>query len=306
MTSCKIIYYELTKDGWKKRFREISFSPKEIDPVKCVLTFRKIASKYHENIGYEPHKTYSNGVYTYYNKPYKGKATVLDMNSAYLWALTQPLADWQTRTEVDKNDILKGEFDFYSFENGLHCYMVYKKDMTRLIGSSCWAGVKIYGYKSKLYYQETAKELYRLKCEVDKEKYKNVANIAIGCMHKRSEKQNNTTLAASLYAFFAWYIDDLVEKFTKKKYNVIMITTDSIKIQGDYNESDNIVELGDKLGQFKYEYNGEAEYITSGHYIESKVKWKGKPKYLIKGNKICNFIENVEEELEVYEEYAII
>lgn len=305
LTGCKIVYYELDGTGWKKRLRQISFSPKEIDPVRCVLTFRKIASKFKENIGYEPYKVYSNGVYSYYNKSYKGETTVLDMNSAYLWALSQPLADWETATEVSKEDIFKGEYDFYSFENKLHCQMIYKEDYTRLAGASIWAGTKIYGYKGRLYYQNTIKELYRLKCNVDKERYKNVANIAIGCMHKRSGTQNNTTLAASLYAFFAWYIDNLVEKFTKKGYNVIMITTDSIKIRGKYNESDNLVELGPELGQFKYEYNGEAEYITAGHYVEDKVKWKGKPKYLISGNKICNFIDNIEEELSIYEKYAI-
>ena len=124
-------------------------------------------------------------------------------------------------------------------------------------------------------------------------------------MHKRVGKQNNSTLAASLYAFFAWYIDNLVAKFQKKGYNVIMITTDSIKIAGDYNESDNLVEIGSGLGQFKYEYIGEAEYFTAGHYVEKEVKWKGKPKYMIKGHQLCNFIENVEEELSIYEEFAI-
>lgn len=304
-SGCKLIYYDLTETGWKKRLRQISFSPKEIDPVRCVLTFKKIANSFGELLPFEPDKKYSNGVYTYFNKPYKGKTTVLDMNSAYLWALSQPLADWDTCTEIKKEDVVKGEYDFYSFENDLHCQMVYKLDYTRLAGASIWAGSKVYGYKASRHYVKTAEELYRLKCEVDKERYKNVANVAIGCMHKRSGKQNNTTLAASLYAFFAWHIDNLVAKFSDKGYNVIMVTTDSIKIQGEYNEEDNLVEIGPGLGQFKYEYSGEAEYITSGHYQEDKVKWKGKPKYMIDGNNICLFVENIEKELEVYEKYAI-
>lgn len=296
----------MTKQGWRKRLRQISFSPREIDPVKCVLTFKKIAKSFNELLPFEPNKVYTNGVYTYFKKPYKGKATVLDMNSAYLWALSQPLADWDTATEVSFEDVFKGEYDYYSFENDLHCQMIYKLDYTRLAGAGIWANTKIYGYKASRHYVETAKELYRLKCEVNKEKYKNVANITIGCMHKRNGKQNNTTLAASLYAYFAWYIDNLVEKFESKGYNVIMITTDSIKIAGDYNEADNLVELGNGLGQFKYEYSGEAEYLTSGHYQEDKIKWKGKPKYLIKGNKVCKFVENLEEELAIYEKYAIV
>ena len=230
----------------------------------------------------------------------------MDMNSAYLWALSQPLADWETQTEVDPRDVFKGEFDFYSYENELHCEMIYKLDYDRLAGANLWAGTKVYGYKASRHYVKTAEELYRLKCFVNKEKYKNVANIAIGCMHKQSGKQNNSTLAASLYAFFTWFIDDLVMKFTKKKYKVVMITTDSIKIQGEYNEADNLVPLGPGLGQFKYEYSGIAEYLSAGHYEESKVKWKGKPQYMIKGNKICKFVENIEEELKIYEEYAII
>lgn len=227
------------------------------------------------------------------------------MNSAYLWALTQPLADWETRIEVDQSDVFNGTYDYYCFENALHCEMYYKKDINRMVAAMLWADVKIYGYKSRLYYQETAKELYRLKCEVNKERYKNVANIAVGCMHKRSGNQNNTTLAASLYAYFAWYIDNLVENFSKKGYNVIMITTDSIKIQGKYNPEDNLVEIGNGLGQFKIEYEGEAKYITQGHYEESTVKWKGKPLYMQLGYPKCQFIDNLKEERSIYEKFAI-
>lgn len=304
-SGCRIIYYDFNGEKWAKKLRQISFSPREIDPVKCVLTFRKIASKYNENIGYEPSKIYTNGVYTYYKKAYSGYVTVLDMNSAYLYALTQPLANWETRQEVSQSAVFKQEYDYYCFENDLHCEMFYKEDMDRMIAAMLWANVKIYGYKAKLYYQQTARELYRLKCEVNKEKYKNVANIAVGCMHKRSGKQNNTTLAASLYAWFAWYIDNLVEKFEKKGYNVIMITTDSIKIVGKYNQDDNIIEIGSKLGQFKVEYEGEAKYISEGHYKESKVKWKGKPLYMQEGFTKCNFIENIKEEKKIYEKFAI-
>lgn len=269
------------------------------------MTFRKIASKYNENIPYEPSKIYTNGVYTYYKRAYSGYVTVLDMNSAYLYALTQPLADWETRQEVSVKEVLDKSYDYYCFENEFHCEMFYKEDKDRMIAAMLWINVKIYGYKSKLYYQQTARELYRLKCEVNKEKYKNVANIAVGCMHKRSGKQNNTTLAASLYAWFAWYIDNLVEKFTKMKYNVIMITTDSIKIEGKYHPEDNIIELGTGLGQFKVEYEGEAKYISEGHYEESKVKWKGKPLYMQEGYTKCQFVDNIKEERKIYEKYAI-
>lgn len=303
---CKLIYYEMVDNKVKKRLREISFSPREIDPVKCVLTFRKIASEYGENIGYEPNKKYTNGVYTYYKGRYDGYVTVLDMNSAYNWALMQPLADYTTQTECTLNDVYNEKYDFYSFENDLYCQMFYKKDIDRMIAASLWADVRIYGYKSKLYYQETCKELYRLKKEVNKEKYKNVVNIAVGCMHKRNGKQNNTTIAASLYAYFAWYIDDLVNRFENKGYNVVMVTTDSIKIKGQYHPEDNLVTIGDGLGEFKYEYMGEAKYMSVGHYIENKEKWKGKPEYMAKGMPRCKFVEDIEKEKKIYETYAII
>ena len=231
---------------------------------------------------------------------------MLDMNSAYLYALTQPLADWTTRAEVTQKDVFNKTYDYYCFENDLHCEMFYKEDIVRMTGAMLWADVKIYGYKAKLYYQKTARELYRLKCEINKERYKNVANIAIGCMHKRSEKQNNTTLAASLYSWFAWYIDNLVAKFENKGYNVIMITTDSIKIKGKYNLKDDIIEIGNGLGQFKVEYEGDANYISEGHYIENKVKWKGKPLYLQEGFTKCSFIDNIRREKNIYEKYAIV
>lgn len=227
------------------------------------------------------------------------------MNSAYLWALSQPLADWETMTEISQDEVFKKSYDYYCFENALHCEMFYKEDTNRMVAAMLWADVKIYGYKSRLYYQNTVKELYRLKCEVDKEKYKNVANIAVGCMHKRSGKQNNTTLAASLYAYFAWYIDNLVEKFSEKGYNVIMITTDSIKVEGKYNIEDNLIEIGTGLGQFKVEYEGEAKYITQGHYEESKTKWKGKPLYMQMGFTKCSFIDNIKEERKIYEKFAV-
>ena len=303
-SGCRIIYYEL-EDKIKKRLREISFSPREIDPLKCVLTFRKIAGTYNENIPYEPHKRYTNGIYTYYKGEYKGYVTVLDMNSAYLYALSQPLADWETRTEVTRKEVYNKDYDFYCFENDLWCEMFYKEDQEEMLGAMLWADVKIYGYKAKLYYQKTVKELYRLKTTVNKEKYKNVANIAVGCMHKRSGKQNNTTLAASLYAWFAWYVDKLVALFKSKGYNVIMITTDSIKIAGRYNLEDNLVTIGDGLGEFKIEYEGEANYYSVGHYEENKVKWKGKPLYIIEGYTKCKFVEDIEKEKLVYEKYAI-
>lgn len=269
------------------------------------MTFRKIANSYNENIPYEPHKYYTNGIYTYYKKPYSGYVTVLDMNSAYLYALSQPLADWTTRTEVSRKEVYEQAYDFYSFENELNCEMFYKKSQKEMLGAMLWSDVKIYGYKAKNYYQNTVKELYRLKTQVNKEKYKNVANIAVGCMHKRSGRQNNTTLAASLYAWFAFYIDDLVAKFEKKGYNVIMITTDSIKIAGEYNQEDNLVSIGNGLGEFKIEYQGQANYYSIGHYEEDKVKWKGKPLYMIEGYTKCQFIDNIEEEKKVYEKYAI-
>lgn len=289
-----------------KRFREISFQKKEIDPVRCVLTFRKIAAEYGELLPYEPDKAFSNGVYTYYKGRYKGYSTALDMNSAYLYALKQPLADWETKTECTFQDVYDQKYDFYCFENDLHCEMFYRKDYGRMLAANLWSNVKIYGYKASIHYEKTANKLYKLKKEVDKEKYKNVANIAIGCMHKHSGKQNNSTLAASLYAWFAWYIDFLVDKFEKKGYRVIMITTDSIKIRGRYNPEDNIVKLGDGLGEFKIEFEGEAEYFSEGHYRQKDdTRWKGKPQYLIEGNPVCKFIENLEKELPIYEKYAI-
>lgn len=304
-TSCRLIYYELENGRFRKKLREISFSKKDINPVKCVLTFRKIAKGYGELIEYEPNKHYTNGIYTYYTKPYKGYVTVLDMNSAYLWALSQPLADYTTRTECTFEDVRSDKYDFYCFENDIHCQMYYKENYLGMLGASLWADVKIYGYKAKRYYQETCKELYRLKTQVNKEKYKNVANIAVGCMHKHSGKQNNTTIAASLYAYFEWYINSLVEKFENKGYNVIMVTTDSIKIVGKYNTEDDLVKLGEGLGEFKVEYEGEAEYLSQGHYKENEVSWKGKPQYMIDGHPKCKFIENLEMEQDIYEKYAI-
>jgi hypothetical protein len=299
------VYYDLVETGVKKRLREISFTPKEINVLNCVLKFRSIAKQFGELQPYDDTPVFTNGVYTYYTKPYKGYVTVLDMNSAYLWALQQPLADVSTRTECTITDISNGTFDYYSFENDIHREMVYKLDYNKAYACNVWADVKIYGYKAKAFYKETAKELYRLKTEVDKNKYKNIANIAVGCMHKHSGKQNNTTLAASLYAYFEWYIDSLVAKFEEKGYNVIMVTTDSVKIKGKYNRDDNIVPIGDGLGEFKVEYEGEAIYQSVGHYEEATIKWKGKPKYLIDGYNRCKFVENIEEEMEVYEKYAI-
>lgn len=304
-SGCKIIYYEWENDKWHKTLRQISFSPKEIDPTQCVLDFRRIAAKYDENIGYEPDNKYTNGVYSFYKGGYNGNATVLDMNSAYLWALSQPLADWTTKVKLKIKDIWKKEYDYYLFENELHREMVYVEDEYKLQACTLWSDIKVYGFKSKLFYQETCKELYRLKTEVNKERYKNVANIAVGCMHKHSGKQNNTTIAASLYAFFEWYVKALVEKFEKYNYNVIMITTDSIKIRGIYNEEDHVVELGDGLGEFKVEYKGNAKYLTEGHYEEEKVKWKGKPQYMIEGYTKCEFVNNIEKEKKIYEKFAI-
>lgn len=304
-TSCRIVYYDF-EDGVKKRLREISFSPRDIDVVKCVLTFRKIANAYNELLEYEEKsRFFTNGIYTYFRGGYTGYVTVLDMNSAYLYALKQPLADYETRTECTREEVYSCKYDYYCFENDLYKEMVYKENTSKIIACLNWADLKIYGYKASVHYEKTANELYRLKTTVNKEKYKNVANIAIGCMHKKSGKQNNTTLAASLYAWFDWYIANLVDKFEDNGYKVIMITTDSIKIKGDYNIEDNLVKIGEGLGEFKLEYRGESKYYSEGHYEENKVKWKGKPMYLIEGYERCKFIENIDEELKIYEKYAI-
>lgn len=305
-SSCRIVYYDFYGGKWHKKLRQISFSRKEIDPVKCVLEFRKIAKSFDELVPYEPNVPYSNGVYVYYKKNYKGYVTVLDMNSAYLYALSQPLPDRRTKTPCTLSDVWTGKYDYYCFENLLHREMFYKEDKLKMQGAMLWADVKIYGFKGKVFYEKTAKELYRLKCTVNKEKYKNIANIAVGCMHKHSGKQNNTTMAAGLYAWFAWKIDNLVDKFEKKGYKVIMVNTDSIKIEGKYNRAHNLVPIGDGLGEFKVEYEGMAEYVSEGHYKEQREKWKGKPAYMIDGYPRCKFIENIEEEKEIYEKYAVI
>lgn len=305
-SSCRIVYYDFYGGKWHKKLRQISFSRKEIDPVKCVLEFRKISKSFDELVPYEPNVPYSNGVYVYYKKNYKGYVTVLDMNSAYLYALSQPLPDWRTKTPCTLSDVWAGKYDYYCFENLLHREIFYKEDKLKMQGAMLWADVKIYGFKGKVFYEKTAKELYRLKCTVNKEKYKNIANIAVGCMHKHSGKQNNTTMAAGLYAWFAWKIDNLVDKFEKKGYKVIMVNTDSIKIEGKYNRAHNLVPIGDGLGEFKVEYEGMAEYISEGHYKEQREKWKGKPAYMLDGYPRCKFIENIEEEKEIYGKYAII
>ena len=305
-SSCRIVYYDFYGGKWHKKLRQISFSRKEIDPVKCVLEFRKIAKSFDELVPYEPNVPYSNGVYVYCKKNYKGYVTVLDMNSAYLYALSQPLPDWRTKTPCTLSDVWSGKYDYYCFENLLHREIFYKEDKLKMQGAMLWADVRIYGFKGKVFYEKTAKELYRLKCTVNKEKYKNIANIAVGCMHKHSGKQNNTTMAAGLYAWFAWKIDNLVDKFEKKGYKVIMVNTDSIKIEGKYNRAHNLVPIGDGLGEFKVEYEGMAEYISEGHYKEQREKWKGKPAYMIDGYPRCKFIENLEEEKKIYEKYAVI
>lgn len=308
LTSCKLIYYELDEDlKYHKRLRQISFTGKQEEPQRCVLTFLKIAKKHKELIPFEPNAPkYDNGVYTYFSRPFRGHTTVLDMNSAYLWALTQPLPDWETKEEVDVWDAYYEKHEYYCVENDMHRKMFYYKDYEGILAASLWAGCKIYGFKASRHFEKTAEELYRLKCEVDRKKYKNVANIFVGCLHKRSGERNNTTLAAGLYALFEWKIEKLVGDFKKKGYNVIMINTDSIKIAGDYNEKDNLVEIGNGLGQFKYEYVGPAEFISEGHYKEKEEKWKGKPKYMFDGTKPLQFIDNLEEEKTIYEEYAKI
>lgn len=306
-SSCRMVYYEPHPEkGLIKRFVMVSFSRRDIVPVRCVATFQKIASGYGETLKYDPNPVYTNGIYIYYDKAYDGPVTVLDMNSAYLYALSQPLADWTTREECSMDEVISKKYDYYSFENGINREIFHKDDQLAMMAAYCWFGVRIYGFKSRLFYQRTCQELYRLKTTVNAEKYKNVANIAIGCMHKRSGKQNNATLAASLYAWFSWHIDGLVKRFQEKGYKVIMVTTDSIKVAGGYNPADGLVTLGGGLGEWKVEYTGDATYISEGHYTESREKWKGKPRYMVDGYERCTFIEKIEEEKEVIIKYAVV
>lgn len=302
VTSCKLIYFDFEDGKIKKRLREISFSDRASDPLKCVLTFKRIAQKFNEYIPKDDATVFNNGVYTYFKGKYDGEIQVYDMNSAYLWVLSQPLADFSTRQECTIKDIFNKKFDYYSFENELHKIMFYKEDIEKMKLNLFWADLKIYGYKSKVFFKNTAEELFKLK-KINPY-YKNVANLTIGCMHKKINQNNSATLASSLYAFFEWHISNLVAKLKKKGYNVIMITTDSVKIAGHYDEKDGILPIGNNLGEFKLEYEGEAKYYSIGHYFENKEKWKGKPEYLRAGYKPCLFIENIKEELPIYEDYA--
>lgn len=308
---CKIIYYDLNLKTGKlvKRYKEISFKPESAEPTKCVSEFNKIAESFGEKL--EPEvdsQHYTNQVYSFFKGKYKGETTVLDMNSAYLWALNQPLADYTTKKELTKDEVIGNkEYDYFLFENSIHRLIVYKKHITQLISCLLFENVKIYGFKSKCFFPKTVEKLFYLKKHDDSLLYKNVANIYIGCLHKRSGINNNDTLVSSLYALFHYNIETIVKKFENKGYKVIMVTTDAIKIAGSYNESDNLIQIGDGLGEFKYEFIGEANYESVGHYTEDKVKWKGKPAYLQDGNANCEFInpDKFNEEIKIYEKYAI-
>ena len=54
-----------------------------------------------------------------------------------------------------------------------------------------------------------------------------------------------------------------------------------------------------------FEFEGEAKFYSSGHYEDSSIKWKGKPMYLIEGNRRCQFIDNLKEEKKIYDKFAI-
>ena len=302
-TWCKLVYYDYEDGKIKKRLRQINFTPRELDPIKCVLKFMKIANSFNEPIPKDDSPVFHNGIYTYFKGKYNGYIEVYDMNSAYLWALTQPLADVTTKTECSIKDVIQKKYDYYSFENPLHRIMYYKEQVDDIQGAFFWDELKIYGYKSKVFFEKTAQKLYELK-KKNKQLYKNVANITVGCMHKRSGKRNSATLAASLYAYFEWYVGNLVYKLKKNKYNVIMVTTDSVKIAGHYDESSNILKIGDGLGEFKLEYKGESNYLSQGHYEEGSIKWKGMPEYLRGGGRPCKFIEELEEERGINEKFA--
>lgn len=306
-TYCKIIYREIEKDKFVIKLREINFSSKKSNVGRAVIAFRKIQQRFDEMVDYEPNKKYTNTVFSYFERPYEGLVTVLDMNSAYLHALRQPLPDHTTQTKIDLSGALSGDYDYISFENKVHTLMVHKNMRNQLIAASLFENVEIYGYKAKVFYEKTAKQLYKNKVEIDSEFWKNVANFTVGTMHKRSGKKNNTTIAAGIYAWMEYYFTNLIEKFKKKGYHIIMVNTDSIKVKGFYNKEDNLVVLGNNLGEFSIEYVGESKYISEGHYEEDKVYWKGKPRYLHDGRyKVCTFIENLEEEKEIYEKFAIV
>lgn len=305
VSSCKLIYFTFEESKLKKHFEEISFLKKVEDPSKAISTFNNIARKYNEEYEYDDFK-YTNGVYSYFDKEYRGEVVVYDRIKAYLHSLTQPLADKDSKTEISIEHYLHNphEFDYYLLENQLWSELLYHKDFESIISFFGYADIKIYGFKSKTFYKETAEDLFR-KTKKCPEKYKLAANIAVGCMHKSNGKNNRTTIAASIYALNEWYMKDLKHRLEEAGYKIIAINTDSIKIKGKYNEKDGIIDIGEELGQFRIEYQGLAKYYSVGHCEEDKVKWKGKAGYMINGNEPCMFVENLEKELKIYKEFAI-
>lgn len=320
LSECKLIYYTINTTqtkGFQKKQVMISFREKSEDPSYCIQQMNDALKKNDESLGTDPSSVTNNKVFGYYNARNSGKHTVttsLDMNSAYVNAFKQLVADWKTRTLCSYKEVKDKSYDYYQVEREddgeiTYRYMYYKENIEDVLKLLMFPNYKVYGYKGMYVAQKTLEDCYNLRF-VDKnnyKKWKNIMVIYIGTMHKRSGKNNRATIASSIYAWMEWYMGLLVKKFKEKGYKVILVNTDAIKFVGTYNNDIEEIVLGEDLGQFKIEHEGTSNFISEGHYEEgNNVKWKGVPEYMRKdGAKPCEFkYETIDKEREIYYEYA--
>lgn len=320
-SECRVIYYALKNNNIKsvqKKQVMISFRQKSEDPAYCILQMNHALKRNGESLKADPSEVTNNKIYGYYDSKYGGKhltSTSLDLNSAYIHAFKQVVADWETKTLCDVEDVKNKKYEYYQIEKirygqVTYRYMYYKENTEELLDLMYLPGYKVYGYEGIYVAQETLQECYdkRFLNKSEYKKWKNIMVIYIGTFHKRSGKNNRATIASSIYAWMEWYMSSLVQAFKDKGYKVILVNTDAIKIVGEYNTEDNLIPLGEGLGEFKVEYVGESDFITEGHYLEgNKLRWKGMPEYMRDGvTKACKYtFDTLNKEKEIYIKYAI-
>ena len=190
------------------------------------------------------------------NKKYEGQwvdAICYDINSAYAWAMCQPMPD--TSTPPKEKVIVEGEVGF-DFEG----------DIQR--SGYCSCVFKMLDYSPFTKFAE--KWFKRKKCPAQKQKAKNVLVYSVGFLQRKNPY---------LRAYIVGLCNDLIRSLIDE--NTLYCNTDSIVSLKERPD----LKIGDGLGEWKIEHKGKFAYDGFNYqWKDETIAYRGIPKTWFKKN----------------------
>lgn len=318
---CMLVFYTFGK----RNQLMLTFQRPSMTGTEAFREFKRIAKQFKEELVIDGMEGFKNKVYDYFNPKafnIESEFTSIDQNRCYSYMLMQPVADYRTKTPCSAEDVLKGDHEFYKVEGLLLSgdtvnEIVHRDDFER-INKLTSQNLNFYSYESMYFCPKTVKYITDMGNKTINSEtysfYKEVINKFIGFLKANNPKlykTNSATVHASIYARNKVEMQTYVNKFIEKGYTVMLVKTDAIKIVGDYNSEDNLVVLGDNVGEFKIEGNGRGRFISKGNYYFGDIQsHSGVAKYRQhegeKTDALTFEAKNLNKEMEIIRKYTYV